>query len=249
MKKWKDKLRRALNDSGYTCDFCGIELFSYPQERLCSVCEERLQRNDGKICDKCGRKTVADGICLTCKGTLPTFSRGFSPFVYRAETAAFVNRMKNTKPRLACYLGEEMANYLLEKRADLLEAETPVLVIPVPLTAKREIERGYNQAYLLAENVCNRLRVLGVDTELGERVFIKTRETGMQKKMTKKERAQNVKGAYHLHKRKLCQDRIVVLVDDILTTGATASECAEKLRGAGAKEVTLLVAAALPERK
>ena len=208
MKKWKDKLRRALNDSGYTCDFCGIELFSYPQERLCSVCEERLQRNDGKICDKCGRKTVADGICLTCKGVLPTFSRGFSPFVYRAETAA-----------------------------------------SVPLTAKREVERGYNQAYLLAENVCNRLRVLGVDTELGERVFIKTRETGMQKKMTKKERAQNVKGAYRLHKRKLCQDRIVVLVDDILTTGATASECAEKLRGAGAKEVTLLVAAALPERK
>lgn len=238
-----------LNETGYTCDRCGREVFSYPKERLCLACEESLDKNDGKTCVKCGRKTVAEGVCLTCKSSLPTFSRGFSPFVYRAETAALINRMKNSTPRLACYFGEKAAEYLLQKREDLLQTQTPVLVLPVPLTKSRERERGYDQAYLLAENICRRLKELGVETELGEDVLLKKRETGLQKHMTKKDRAENVKGAFHLHKRKLCQGRTLLLVDDIMTTGATASECAEKLIGAGAQEVVLLVAAALPERK
>ena len=88
-----------------------------------------------------------------------------------------------------------------------------------------------------------------MDAELALDVLQKKKETGMQKHMSRKERAENVKGAYHVHKRAVCRERTVLLIDDIMTTGATASECAQRVFGAGAREVFLLTAAALPERK
>lgn len=244
----KDKIRLFLNNRGYTCDACGAEVFDYPQSRLCQACEGKLDKNQDKTCIKCGRKTVTDGVCLTCKSALPAFTKGFSPFVYRNEAAALVNRLKNSTPRLACYFGEKMAEYIFERHR-AAPFRLPLLVIPVPMTKDRERERGYNQAYLLAENLVRRLQELGVDCEAHIDVLQKKRETGMQKHMSKKERADNVKGAYHVHKRALCRERTVLLIDDVMTTGATASECAQRLFGAGASEVFLLTAAALPERK
>ena len=249
-KQCNKKLRRLLNGTGYTCDYCGAEVFSYPKERLCLACEGKLQRNQEESCIKCGRKTVTAGVCMTCKGALPSFTRGFSPFVYRGEAASLVNRMKNSVPRLSAYLGEQMAEYFLQKTEDKLRLmQAPLLVLPVPMTKNKERERGYNQALLLCEAFCERLQKKGVETELSEDVLIKKKETAAQKHATAKERRKNVKGAFFLRKRKIFQGRIVVLIDDILTTGATASECAERLFGAKAQEVLLLVAAALPERK
>ena len=150
-------------------------------------------------------------------------------------------------PRLACYFGEEMAEYLCKEYKEKLVGAS-VLIIPVPMTPKRERERGYNQALLLAENVYRQLRALGVESDLDLDVLQKKRDTGMQKHMSKKERAENVKGVYHVHKRAACREKTVLLIDDIMTTGATASECAQRLFGAGAKEVLVLTAAALPEK-
>jgi ComF family protein len=246
--KLQNKIRLILNDRGYTCDSCKAEVFDYPQNRLCPDCEEKLDKNQDKTCIKCGRKTVTDGVCLTCKSMLPSFTKAFSPFVYRSETAAMINRLKNSTPRLACYLGEQMAEYFFAKQKEE-PLSTPLLILPIPMTKDRERERGYNQAQLLAENVYRRLQALGVDAELALDVLQKKKETGMQKHMTRKERAENVKGAYHVHKRAICRERTVLLIDDIMTTGATASECAQRVFGAGAREVFLLAAAALPEKK
>lgn len=248
-KRYAQTLRRKARKRGYTCDNCGAEVFSYPAERLCSACAEKLQRNQEKRCIKCGRKTVTEGVCLTCKNSLPVFTRGFSPFVYRGETAAMINRMKNSAPRLAAYLGEQMAEYFLRNTEGLGSSETPLLAVPVPMTKNKERERGYNQSVFLCEAFCERMEEKGVATELVRDVLVKKKETVAQKHATAKERRENVKGAFRLCKRKIFRGRTVVLIDDILTTGATASECAECLFGAGAQEVLLLVAAALPERK
>ena len=88
----------------------------------------------------------------------------------------------------------------------------------------------------------------GILVDLDLEILQKRREGAPQKRMDFHERKQNVAGAYHVHKRKECRDRVIVLIDDIMTTGATGSACAELLYGAGAKEVIFLVAAALPER-
>ena len=246
--KWIDfltKIRKKLLTVGYTCDNCGRELFDYPEYRFCVSCEEKMPKAK-RTCPKCGRETVAEGICLTCKGDMPTFTQGVAAFSYKGEAAGVVNRMKNGKHRLASYLGERMADAVLP----ILQGEpSEILLIPVPLTESRKKERGYNQAERLAEAVESRLQAAGVAVRLDAELLEKRRETELQKQKTRRERAENVRGAYHVKKRKECKDKTIVLVDDILTTGATGSECARLLLSAKASKVIFLVAAALPEQK
>jgi predicted amidophosphoribosyltransferase len=254
-----------LDNNGYTCDVCGDEVFHYPIERLCPSCEEKLQRNNSNTCEKCGRKTFTEGVCLTCKASLPAFTRGFSPFVYIAHTAGYINRIKNGNRRLSCFFGEEMTKTLLRSYPKMSEFEAPryatnvenplqtpqnsLLIVPVPTTQNTRRKRGYNQAQDLAEQVAESLQKAGYVVELDVDVLQKRKETAQQKHMHYQERIENVAGAYHVHKRSVCKGRTVVLVDDIMTTGATGDACAKRLLGAGAKEVLFLVAAALAEPK
>ena len=241
-------IQKFSSDRGYTCDGCGVEIFDYPTHRLCENCTAQMRRARGKVCSKCGRKIISEGVCMDCKKEAPKFTFGCSPFVYQGESASFVNRVKNGNPRLANFLGEEMAESFLQKFPDFKDGE-PLLIIPVPMTDKGKKLRGYNQTECLAKALSARLTVLGVPNSVEKTVLQKTRETAAQKQMNQKERKENVDGAYHVHKRKACQDKTILLVDDIMTTGATGNECAERLFGAGAKEVYFLTAAAVPERK
>ncbi len=240
-----NRIRRRALQRGYACDCCGAELFDYPSRRLCESCEEKLLV-PRKPCPKCGRERIAEGLCLTCKVLPPKFTQGISAFVYKGEAGILVNRMKNGAPRLAEYLGEKMTERFLERR---LPIETPLLLVAVPMTKKREIERGYNQAERLAERVAESLRENDVAVEVQFSLLVKRRENGQQKHATQRERAENVRGAYLLRRRKPFEGRTVLLIDDIMTTGSTGNECARKMLSAGAKAVYFLTATAVPEMK
>ncbi|MBR2623237.1 MAG: ComF family protein [Clostridia bacterium] len=251
-KKIKNRIYDTCAKRGYTCDACKAELFDYPTHRLCEECESKLRLNNGRSCEKCGRMTLAEGVCLSCKSRLPRFHRAYSPFVYRGESASFINRIKTGNPTLALYFAEKMADCLIERFdgiEDFAEGGEELMVIPVPLTEERLRLRGYNQAWLLADRVCKRLTEKGYCAKLYEDVLQKTRDTAQQKHMDYVSRLENVAGAYHVHDRKACRGRTIVLVDDIMTTGATGSECASRLQSADAAKVLFLVGAALPERK
>ena len=250
LQKLKDKIRGFFKNNGFACDGCGAEIFDYPIHRLCEACEGKMRKNDGRVCPRCGRKTVADGVCLSCKSHMPRFAVGISPFVYRAETAAFVNRVKNGRPVLAAYFAERMAESWMEhcENAEKFREES-LLVVPVPLTDARKRARGYNQAEELSQTLCEYLNAQGYLAELDTELLIKTRETAQQKHMDYKARQENVSGAYHVHKRKACRGKTILLVDDIMTTSATGSECAARLYGADAEQVVFLTAASLPEIK
>ena len=253
LKRFKKRIRDLSNAHGFTCDACGKELFDYPTHRLCEACEGSLRLNNGGTCEKCGRKTLAEGVCLSCKSRAPRFFKGFSPFVYRGESASFINRIKTNNPTLALYFAEKMAECLMEHCEELQtfqgEGEETLLLIPVPLTKVRLRERGYNQAVLLAERVFDVLREKGYRVELREDILIKRKDTAQQKHMDYSSRMENVAGAYQVVDRQACKKRTMVLIDDVLTTGATGSECASRLLSAGAKQVFFLVGAALPEQK
>ena len=250
-----ERFLKVAANHGFSCDGCGAEIFEYPKKRLCDRCESDLPRVSKRACEKCGRQTIADGVCLDCKSHAPHFTRGFSPFVYKGVAASFINRVKNGNPRLALYFGEQMAELFVEKTKNdehiqaLKSSQEPLLVLFVPMTEKGLHARGYNQAERLAESVISRIVEHGVAVETDKEILQKRKETAEQKKMGFTARSENVMGAYHIHKRKACKDRTLLLIDDIMTTGATGSECARKLLNAGAKAVYFLTAVALPERK
>ncbi len=241
-----EKIRKRLLQVGYTCDVCGGELFDYPKHRLCAACESTMLPIT-RPCERCGRQKRADGLCLGCKAVPPQFTQGVSVFSYKKESAVLINRFKNGNARLAGYLGEKMGRRLVEVFPNLT-GENP-LVLSVPLSAEKTLLRGYNQAERLAECVLETLRLLGVEAEGDFALLEKRRETKVQKEMTYAERAENVRGAYRLQDKGRVKGRTVVLVDDIMTTGATGSELARVLKGAGAKEVYFLTAASTPERR
>ncbi len=243
--EWSQRIRKFFLRRGYTCDNCGAELFDYPAHRLCTACEGLFLRP--KLpCPRCGRERIADGACFICKTTPPKFKRGISPFVYRSDGVMLVNRMKHGRARLAAYFGEEMARTFAAACAEL--KEDPLLLLPVPATKVRTSIRGYNPAEWLADSVEEELLSLGFQVERAAGVLVKNRETYKQKGAPPQERAEKVKGAYAVARREVCKDRRVLLVDDMITTGSTGNEIAEKLKKAGAREVYILAVAAAPER-
>ncbi len=248
-ERWLRTLKEASGKHGYTCDCCKGELYDYPLHRLCAACETRLERTAGYVCEKCGRKTVSEGVCLTCKSQLPLFDRGISPYVYRAETAVLVNRMKNGDRRLAFYFGEKMSDEFVKAFPQIAARyQGELLCVPVPLTKKRWQARGYNQAQELAEVVVARLALQGIAVTLNNAVLEKVRDGESQKDLSAAERLKNAVKSYRLRNRKAVAGKIVLLVDDVATTGATGSACARLLKRAGAACVVLLTVAALPER-
>lgn len=249
LARWIENLREKSASRGYTCDACGVELFDYPTHRLCDGCQALHVKNDKSICPKCGRKLISNGVCLTCKSIPPAFTQALSPFVYEGALAGLINRLKSGNRRLAYYFAEQMAKHFLESPlAEDLRGKS-LLVLAVPLTKQRQNKRGYNQAQALAKIITKKLNEAGMYATNDDEVLTKTRETGIQKHLSSKERAQNAKGAYHVHKRKLCAGKTILLIDDILTTGATGSECARILQSAGASAVYLLTIASMAERK
>ena len=239
-------LRAFTARHGYACDSCGAELFDYPKSRFCTACQKELHNNDQITCPKCGRMTVSNGVCLNCKSHAPRFDKGFSPFVYDGQVASLVNRFKNGGRRLAYAFADCMATEFVQKSSECFLNE-PLYLLPVPSTAEKRLERGFNPAEDLALALLPLLTKNGISVQLADTVLQKTRDTAEQKHLGHTLRAENVKGAYHVHKRKFCQGKTLLVVDDIMTTGSTGDECARLLKSAGAKAVYFLVIASLSE--
>jgi ComF family protein len=114
----------------------------------------------------------------------------------------------------------------------------PEIVVPVPLARARERERGFNQAGLLAARIAR-----GLGLPAGARLIRRIRATAAQAELTAAERRTNVRGAFAVRDGVSLRGRNALLVDDVLTTGATASECARVMLAAGALTVGVLTVA------
>lgn len=225
------RIAKLLFVDDCNCILCGKELEDKKRSGLCHDCLAKLPLNDGEICRKCGRVLLNEAdYCNTCQNNDRHFSIARSACVYEDGAVTLVRGLKFGGKR---YFAKYLANLMTDKYLD--EGFDCDCVIAVPLSAKRKRIRGYNQADLLAREISSALRL---DYMNGAVVKIKDNER--QAKLGHIAREKNVKGAYKVADKEAVKGRRVLLVDDVLTTGATASEVAGILLKAKAKSVSVL---------
>ena len=219
-------LRKFLTEiffpRGFTCDICGVETF---KTNLCPDCLKTVDFIRETCCPVCGRKTVRPEICLECKEKPPLFEKAVSAFVYENGGVALVKTFKNGNG----YLKEYFADLLAGKVKNLPAAGC---IVYVPMTKKAIRKRGYNQGKLLADSLSERIGLPVIKDALK-----KIKETDEQKTLGRKERAENLSGCFKVDKPEEIKGKTVLLVDDIMTTGATADEITKILLSAGALHV------------
>jgi len=203
----------------------------YPPK--CPFCRRVLDRKAEGVCPLCEEKLPHTGTERAKR--LENGMLTLSPLRYEGAVRKAIHRYKFGG--LAVYavpFGKRMARCLREERDP-----AHFLVTWVPLSEKRLKQRGYDQARLLAEEL---MKELGLDPP--QPLLRKIRNTRAQSSLTEeKDRRANVKGAYEVIDSSLVRDAHILLVDDVVTTGATLTACAAELRKAGAAEVSAITLA------
>ncbi|MCS6986358.1 MAG: double zinc ribbon domain-containing protein [Sphingomonadaceae bacterium] len=205
--------------------------------RFCPECFATLPWRPEPACRRCALplppQAGGDEWCLGCRAEPPPFARAHAPFLYAGPIRAAILALKSGR--------EEVAELLA--RMMLAGTEPPAagaLVVPVPLDRWRLLARGFNQAGLLARALARRAGLSCLPDAL-ERV----RATRSTRGLGRAERFRAAKGAFRARtdRREALAGASVLLVDDVMTTGATAAACARALRAAGARTVDVWVVA------
>ena len=238
MKKsfWKirDALQTAFAPVQFKCLNCGADVFD--DVGFCEKCLREVTFNNGKTCKRCGVALHgAEDYCGHCAFEKTYFDKAYSPFCYNGAVQKAILEMKFHN---AASYAKVFARYLAYVAVSCgLQFDA---VAFVPMTAKAQRERGYNQAQLLAEHFCNFLQL---DFPLD--ALRKTKETARQEKLGKKERKENLIGAFSA--QDCVSGKRILLIDDIKTTGATLNECAKALKRKGATSVECVTVASREE--
>lgn len=197
--------------------------------RWCNDCMDAIQHIPDPVCGRCGIPVQQIGLCPDCQANHPHFHvlRSWSIFEFPIR-----NALHRLKYRRDIGLGDALAAQMYDF---VVKLHWPInLVIPVPLGRKRLEERGYNQVGLIARPLALEMGIGFAPTAL-----TRIRETKSQVGLTKAERHQNMCGAFQAEGTRV-NGQIILLMDDVATTGSTLSSCAEALYKAGAQDVFAL---------
>jgi len=221
--------------------------FLYPE--ICQLCREaRATPADGFVCVGCRAKVkfIEPPYCERCglpfEGAITTtfecgncrdrelhFSSARSAVVASGEVLEVIHRYKYQR---ALWFEPFLAGLLVSRAGPALPREQWDLIVPVPLYPTKQREREFNQAERLAAGLS---AATGIPAGTGfvERVI----PTRTQTQLSRSERVANMRRAFAMQKRRNLDGQRIVLIDDVLTTGATTSACAKELRAGGASEV------------
>jgi ComF family protein len=214
--------------------------------RLCSVCGERVLASlSVSLADPSGGTVAEEEFpCPLCRRTAPPFAKAVAYGSYQGGLRKMIHLLKYAGIFPAAKILGRMVAEAIAGLEPVL-GEGTIMVIPVPLHKSKRRQRGFNQAELIARAALKlhaEFLVAG-RFQLASNVLLRQRETESQIGMTNHQRRENMRGAFAVARAEEVNDKEVLLVDDVLTTGATAAECARVLLRAGASKVWVATAA------
>ena len=247
------------------CRICGFPLLRVSRLPVCENCLIALRPLQGSYCTVCGEalhvsayidreetdRLEADGIevearCLLCQLADPPFERAVAYGSYDGELRDLIHLLKFQQVRPASAV---LGRMLAETIANLEQAmpvgtlfSSKIKVIPVPLYTRKQAQRGFNQAEMIARDALKRL-LRPKRFDLCPGILLRRRETGSQIGLTRHQRRENMRGAFAVSDPTRILNRDILLIDDVYTTRTTASECARVLRRAGAARVRVATVA------
>ncbi|MHC8290301.1 phosphoribosyltransferase family protein [Pseudomonas sp. XS1P51] len=208
---------------------------------ICTACESELPWL-GDHCQTCALPLSESGLtCGQCLMQPPAFERVAAPWLYSFPIDSLITRFKHSAKWPFGRLLAELLAQSLQHRFDE-NLERPDALVPVPLAAKRLRQRGFNQAAMLA-----RWLSASLDIPCDERLLLRTQDTSAQQDLNAEARKKNLRNAFTLAPEASVKGRHVALVDDVLTTGATAQALARLLMEAGAARVDVYCLARTPK--
>ena len=221
--------------------------FFYPE--ICRLCEaEPATARDGFVgarcrsqarfiqppfCERCGLPFEGDITtpfeCANCREMELRFTSARSAVVARGVVLEAVHRFKYQRQ---LWFENFLAGLFLREAVPALRGQNWNLIVPVPLHSVRQREREFNQAERLAARLSAAMKI-----PLNQRLLRRVTPTATQTLLTRQQRAANMRGAFAMRPGRRLNGERVILVDDVFTTGATTSACAQVLRAGGAGEV------------
>jgi len=214
-----------------------ISLFDFFLPRFCPGCNKKLSTSERYICDVCINSiSLAPNLLIKIE-----FERKFSkkklisgfttPFVFEKdkELQQIIHSIKYSN-KFA--VGKRLGEIIADKCGEDIKYWTIDLIVPVPLHQLKKVNRGYNQSFYLAKGLGKSLNI-----KVSQRLLKRIKFTQTQTALSLVERQENVGNAFKARKKRLVKGKNILIIDDVITTGATVNECARVLKNAGAKNI------------
>lgn len=220
---------KLLFPLGYKCVCCGSEI-DQTKYGLCDKCKNTFPAIAGKVCVKCGLPLYSDAdYCVACKKEIPKFEKAFAPYRYEGNIRKLIHKFKYDGSK---YIADSLSKLLYEYFVSLnIRVD---VVVPVPLYLYREFERGFNQA----EELCKYFVNNNFNVDMAG--VAKVKNTQMQASLSLNERKENILDAFRVLTPNKFKGKVVLLVDDVYTSGSTFSELTKAILKTGASKVYCL---------
>lgn len=193
----------------------------------------------GKVCEQCGRtlgESRMEKLCYFCRTAKHNYDKGYPCTSYHERERKIISDLKAGKQ---AYIAGHLADIIFDKLVSLNVLENIDILLPVPANVKNERKRGFNQSELIASRVFEKCAENVKRIQYYTDVLHRDKKGMQMKGQSSEERRMNIKGQILLSETKahLVSGKVVLLIDDVYTTGATVDECAKVLKSAGAGKV------------